>query len=59
VGVWRYPDFDIQSFLCASHPEQIAIVNRIIRASFTDLSGRFNTPVPWLFDELDRIDAGT
>lgn len=59
VGVWRYPAFDMQTFLCASHPEQIAIVTRIIRASFTDLSGRFNSPVPWLFDELDRIDAET
>jgi hypothetical protein len=58
VGLWRYPEFDMQAFLCASHPEQISVITSVIRSSFTDLSGRFDTPAPWLFDELDRIDAG-
>ncbi len=58
VGVWRYPDFEMRTLLSASHPEQIVTVTGIIRACFTNLSGRFNTPVPSLLDELDRIDAG-
>ena len=59
VGGFHYPNFDMQHFLSASPTQQIATITVVIRESFASLSHRFTTPVPWLFDELDRIKAGT
>ena len=57
VGVFNYPDFDMQHFLKAEPTEQSGIVTRVIREAFSSLAERFGTSVPWVFDELARIEA--
>lgn len=57
VGVFHYPDFDMQHFLSARPAEQIGMVTRVIREAFSVLSERFGAPVPWVFAELARVEA--
>ncbi len=57
VGVIHYPKFEMSSFLKADSKQQILITTKLVRESFADLSQRFKTPIPWVQDELEAIDA--
>lgn len=57
VGVLHYPEFNMETFLKTPEKKQVAATLKIVRESFAQLSERFKTPVPWVFEELDELES--
>lgn len=57
IGIYRYPNFIVNEFMALDRKSQVRKTIEIIRHSFERLEVLFNTEAPWLFEELNRLEA--